>query len=365
MQLKIEEPPRLELKGTPREIGLEHGRLLQDQIKDQIKVYENMFQETSKLSWDAVRELAEEFRASLEQKLPEIYEEMQGIADGAGLDLLDIVALNCRSEIAMGFFSDGCTSLSWKKHDNARILSQNWDWAAAAGKNIAIVSIEQPGKPKVYMVTEAGIVGKIGFNSAGVGVCLNAIRARPCISSKVPIHVALRLCAESLSVNHAVEKLSSLGGIACSVHILVADSTTALGLELSPLGDVHLTEDALGTVAHTNHFIENRYVYEPPWLSGSPIRLDRTQQLVRELNESGISGSEITPGLLRDKIFSDTFNAPQAICCSEDPARGPAVRSKTIFNIIMNLEQGNVGAELVVGRPGSGEETAVIQMPWN
>jgi isopenicillin-N N-acyltransferase-like protein len=343
-----------------------------------------MFLEASKMSWDAVRNLAEEFRESLEKKLPDIHAEMQGIAEGAGLDLLDIVALNCRSEIAMGSFADGCTSLSWKKHEHGRVLAQNWDWAPAAGKNIAIMSVEQAGKPKVFMVTEvglpsavcichyrltliskqAGIVGKIGFNSAGVGVCLNAIRAKPCISSKIPIHVALRLCLESPSAQMAAERVSELGGIACSVHILVADSTTALGLELSPLGDVYLKEDVLGTVTHTNHFIENRNVIEPPWLSGSPIRLDRVRQLLRELISGGISGSQITPGLLRDRIFSDTFNAPQAICCSEDPSRGPAVRSKTIFNIIMNLEKDNVSAELVVGRPGSGEETAVIRMPW-
>ncbi|GIK01687.1 hypothetical protein Aspvir_005725 [Aspergillus viridinutans] len=364
MQLHIEEPPRLELKGSPREIGLEHGRLLSQQIRDQIRVYGDMFLETSKMSWNDVRNLAVEFRESLEKKVRDIYAEMQGIAEGAGVDLLDIVALNCRSEIAMGSFSDGCTSLSWKKHDDGRVLAQNWDWAPAAGKNIAIMSIEQPGKPKVYMVTEAGIVGKIGFNSAGVGVCLNAIRAKPCITSKIPIHVALRLCLESPSAQTAAERISGLGGIACSVHILVADSTTALGLELSPVGDVYLEEDELGTITHTNHFIENRNVYEPPWLSGSPIRLDRARQLLRELIGGGIAGSQITPSLLRDKIFSDTFNAPQAICCSEDPNRGPAVRSKTIFNIIMNLEKDNLSAELVVGRPGSGEETAVIRMPW-
>jgi isopenicillin-N N-acyltransferase-like protein len=122
-----------------------------------------MFLETSKMSWNDVRNLAVEFRESLEKKLRDIYEEMQGIAEGAEVDLLDIVALNCRSEIAMGNFSDGCTSLSWKKHNGGRVLAQNWDWAPAAGKNITIMSIEQPGKPKVYMVTEVGLPSTVSF----------------------------------------------------------------------------------------------------------------------------------------------------------------------------------------------------------
>lgn len=136
------------------QIGIQHGQALREQIRDQITVYESMFQYTSKLSWPDVREISKEFQPALQKLTPHIYEEMEGIAEGADLDILDIVALNCRSEIALGKFSDGCTSLCWKKNDNARVLSQNWDWTARVSKNLAMVSIEQPGKPTIYMVTE-------------------------------------------------------------------------------------------------------------------------------------------------------------------------------------------------------------------
>jgi hypothetical protein len=49
-----------------------------------------------------------------------------GIADGSGTELLDIIALNVRTEIAFGQFSDGCTSLSWKTEKRS-FLGQNWD----------------------------------------------------------------------------------------------------------------------------------------------------------------------------------------------------------------------------------------------
>lgn len=113
-----------------------------------------MFQYTSKLSWSEVRELAKEFQSPLKQLVPHLYEELEGIAEGAGLDILDIVALNCRSEIALGRFSDGCSTLCWKKNDNTRVLSQNWDWTDTVSKNLALVSIEQENKPTIYMVTE-------------------------------------------------------------------------------------------------------------------------------------------------------------------------------------------------------------------
>lgn len=115
-----------------------------------------MFQHTSKLSWADVRNVAKEFHPALARLTPDLLAEMEGIAEGAGLDLLDVVALNCRSEIALGKFSDGCTSLCWRKNENACVLSQNWDWTATVRRNLAMVSIEQVGKPTIYMVTEVG-----------------------------------------------------------------------------------------------------------------------------------------------------------------------------------------------------------------
>lgn len=184
------------------------------------------------------------------------------------------------------------------------------------------------------------------------------------IPSKLPIHVALRLCLESASVDDAVKTLESLGGVASAQHILVADSTKALALELSPVGNKYIPEDALGLIGHTNHFLENRYVEEPPWLSGSPIRLKRLEELTQKLISNGVKGDAVTPALLRERVFSDTFNAPQAICCEEDPALHFSVRSSSLFNIVMNLDTNDVHAEVVFGRVGSGNEGPVLKMPW-
>jgi len=43
---------------------------------------------------------------------------MQGVADGAGVEYEDILAMNVRTEIAFGAFNVGEKSL----------LAQNWDW---------------------------------------------------------------------------------------------------------------------------------------------------------------------------------------------------------------------------------------------
>jgi hypothetical protein len=38
---------------------------------------------------------------------------------------------------------------------------------------IVVLEIRRPGFPTILMMTEPGIIGKIGFNSAGLGVALN------------------------------------------------------------------------------------------------------------------------------------------------------------------------------------------------
>lgn len=112
-----------------------------------------MFKQTSKLDWAAVKNVSKEYAATIERLTPDIYTEMQGIAEGANLDLLDIVALNSRSEIALGLFSDGCSSLGWSRTDEV-LLAQNWDWTSRVKKNCVLMSIKQENKPAIWMVTE-------------------------------------------------------------------------------------------------------------------------------------------------------------------------------------------------------------------
>ena len=237
-----------------------------------------------------------------------------------------------------------------------------------------------PSPPSVPPLTRArvqpGIVGKIGFNSHSVGVCLNAIRARPTSAALLPIHLLLRRALECASVPAAVAALEALGGAASAQHILIADAHTgARGLELSPRGAAYLSPDARGILVHTNHFLENRLVDEPPWLKGSPVRLARAYELCGALadelelhkgdaNGDGGQRKQVDAPTLRARVFADTLGAPECICATPDPARGEA-RVQTLFNIVMAFAPGRApSAEVVFGRPGSGEESGVFCMPW-
>ncbi|GJJ13984.1 hypothetical protein Clacol_008241 [Clathrus columnatus] len=347
---------RVELKGTPNEIGTQHGTLLRVQILRQLTFYKTLFKIRSNLDWPQVLTIAEEFQNTLLKVAPDSLEEISGIAKGMNepdIGPLDIVALNCRSEIALGQFSDGCTSLGM--HINGtEFLAQNWDWNSEIKDNIVLMSIERIGKPKFWMVTEAGIIGKIGFNALSIGVCLNAIRAKPMVSSKPPIHILLRLVLESTSMKDAMGQIMKLG-CATSAHMLIADSAGSQGVEVSPPGTFIIKEDSERIVVHTNHFLLNNLVEEPLWLMDSPSRLERIRVLVAELLvRENSKGTQVVIQHVRN-LFRDTANPPGSICRVLDVAGADSIVS--IFNICMNLRKGRPEAEVVfhLGSRSEGE----------
>jgi isopenicillin-N N-acyltransferase like protein len=128
-------PPKLlqvTATGTPSQIGFSHGQAATLPISRSITFYTTLFAIKCSMSWPAVRSFALQYHPFLSTHFPQYVEEMEGIVRGAGKEYADILALNVRTEIAFGAFSDGCTAVSLKSlnegNNNKSYLGQNWDW---------------------------------------------------------------------------------------------------------------------------------------------------------------------------------------------------------------------------------------------
>lgn len=348
-----------------------------------IAFYTALFQQKCDLDWAAVTREAEKYVARLGVTCPRYLDEIRGIADGAGVGFLDVLALNVRTEIMFGLFteaeaarargssskgvngangvngkphadddfpSDGCTSLAFTSASSS-FLAQNWDWLPAQAPNLIVIHISQPENadiPAIAMVTEAGIIGKIGLNASGVGCCLNAIRARGLDSTRLPVHFALRTILESRSRSDALSTLRKLGGVAGSAHILVADTTGAVGLEFAG-GKERIGEigpDDKGRVVHTNHLVlEHPGVEEPGWLPDSGERLERIGVL---------TGGDFLAGEVDVKRVVELFKDEEGFPCSINRLQVKEGESQTLFTIVMDL--GRKEALVKVGRPTEGGE---------
>ena len=257
------------------------------------------------------------------------------------------------------FKDDGCTALAcWS--NKSVILAQNWDWRSSQRPNLINLTIRRSDH-KIAMITEAGIIGKIGINSAGFGVCLNAIRVRGVNYEKLPVHLALRkvLDERDATALNSVYATLAKKGIASSAHILFASTGGAIGLETTHQGyqvlfgrkhetsEVPLRRNEKQTMVltHTNHLIkQHENVDEQLELLDSPTRLRRIDELldnqIEPLNVSGVQ-----------EMLKDEQGYPTSICRDSTETS----KSTTCFSIVMDLKARV--AMVKMGRPTEdGEE---------
>lgn len=329
--------PQINCSGTSYEIGHQHGTEAAGLVHGSIQFYTEMFHLYTGKTWAEIQLIAEQFGNNIQTKWPRYFEEMQGIADGAKCSLADILALNTRTEIVFGLMdpervvvSDGCTSLYWAR-DQDRRMGQNWDWMEEQGKNIIFLTIRQSGMPVIKMVTEAGIIGKIGMNSAGVGVCLNAVRCSGNDFAKMPIHLALRLSLESETLSQAVDNLEAIGA-AGSAFLLLAQGDQPMGLEMTSKTTKRIGRDSYGRIMHTNHLLQKHEMAEEWPEDDSFSRYERINQLTDDYHDAHSTGLGERDLL---NFFDDHSGTPFAICRRQEGDCADA----TLFNITMDLNK--------------------------
>lgn len=204
----------------------------------------------------------------------------------------------------------------------------------------------------IHMITEAGIIGKIGLNSNGVGCTLNALKAKGVSFTGLPCHLALRTVMESSSRAAAITALET-AGVASACHILVADATGGTGLECSSEDIVKLEMNKDGIVTHTNHMIvkhKESVVEAADWLKDTRFRLERIGELLDGVKGQGPSVSTVEGLLLDEKMGGGA-----SICRSETSEKGSLA---TLFSIVMDLEKAT--ANVSMGRPIAPVEKLVL-----
>ncbi|KAJ5108320.1 hypothetical protein N7456_004995 [Penicillium angulare] len=347
--------PEVIASGSAWGIGFAHGSQISDRIKTCIANYERLFLETANIDWNESKARAASYLQSLKQNEPDLVEEMRGIAAGAGVNFLDILALNVRSEIALTNYSDGCTSIATQNTSNFQVyVAQNWDWVSEAGNSTAFFNIHKTGTPRIRMIGEAGIVGKFGFNDSGVGICMNAIRCGVVDKSRLPVHIAMRRVLECRSFNEAYNMLTQKGLASC-VNLVIGDRSGQFAtIECTPRGLAPIfPEGGTATTFHTNHLWSPRI---PAGIKDHPSansfsRLERIKILT--------TGQQADCAAIRSWL-SDEEGTPVSICRSVPPNTVGIERMETLATVILDLC--NLRAEVSFGQPCKNPPVRVISL---
>lgn len=334
-------PKEVILAGQPYERGTRYGSQCREEIRLSIRTYSRRFLEQHQISWEQARTISKRYIDVIAAADEAYMVEMQGIADGAQLDLEDILAINCRSELLYAPVelppdAQECTAFSLippATANQAVIAGQNWDYTRAQRDAVVILRIPaQDGHPDILMFPEAGMIGAMGMNSAGLALTLNALSS-PERAHGLPLHIRMRRILEQTTFEAAFCATVAGAQPAPANLILTHRDGIALGFELDPSG-FDVLQPRKGMLFHTNHFIGPKFSLRSNGHASTLIRLQRMEALLGDRTD--LTTADAIAAL------KDHAGHPIGVCKHIDPASqtDPMAQSATNFALIMDIKAG-------------------------
>ncbi|GAA1028354.1 MULTISPECIES: C45 family peptidase [Amycolatopsis] len=253
----------------PHARGVSRGTQLRAGLADTLELYLRWF-DTLGIPEQQIRTYALRLLDNVSAWRSCYADEITGIAVGAGIELWQAAALNGRTEIiaADPRTQPECSTLVRVPGTSSPFGIQTWDWHTELSN--CWHTHEVHGTRYAFAgITEHGILGKIGVNSAGLGLFFNILGHQDDSAAGVPVHVlAAAVLGEAGSTAEALDLLRT-APIRTSGAFTLLDSDSAVCAELSPAGVTTLDPEA-GFLVHTNHFLdpdaaarEKRGLFEP------------------------------------------------------------------------------------------------------
>jgi isopenicillin-N N-acyltransferase like protein len=356
--------------------GRQYGAAAADLIAGAIAYYRAGFQRQAGLSWAGALAHGEPWRLLIERDFPELLEEMAGIAEGAGVELAEIVALNCRGEIMYdNWFAradekdlpreiDGCTSFSLTEGaagDGHVYAGQNWDWRHAIRDTVVVLRVVQPPKPTLVMQLEAGQIGRHGANSHGLALNANGLGGRFDDSVGMPQTVIRRAVLDAANIADAVKTLTWTKAHIPSNALLTHRDGFSIDVETTPDGHGWLYPDDAGILVHGNHY----QAFVPPATAGqrrpmSPDSLIRVPRARRGLAKATGAEKSVDVRTAIHSAMSDHLGHPDSLCTHPDERMSPLDQWSTTVSSCVDLTTGDYYLA-----PGSPCEHPYELMPFN
>ena len=315
------------------------GRAHVDAVATTVETYR-------RLLWETAGDLAphgERVAAVVGRRWPELLDEVEGIATGAGQDPLELLAINARTELLAPIAVTECSSIGRLRRDGVS-LAQNWDWHPDLAPARVLVTTAPPDGPWFVTMTEAGILAKLGLNERRLACALNLLTCSVDGGvDGVPIHLLLRVLLERCRT--AADALELLLGaqVSASSCVTVAasepDGAALFAVELSPGGSELVWPDNQGLLVHTNHFLAPPRQGEdtqPPLHPGTLLRLRHVERVMRA-------------GLEAEQALAEHVPACEPVCRHADLDDDWAGRRETLVSIA--LDPGAPAMRIAAGPP--------------
>jgi isopenicillin-N N-acyltransferase like protein len=255
------------VSGGPRERGRAYGEGARERVHRTLSLYEQLIGYHTGLRWDRIRDLAAPFVEPIDAYDERLLPEFEGIAEGAGVDAEDILAVNLRTELLSagprhGARPSECTAVCVAPTPDTTghvLIGQNWDWTPRAASTCVVLDADPHDGPRSVTLVEAGLLAKCGANAAGIGVAANALdSSRDRGQTGVPFHAILRRILTSSTFEEAEEAVMGPDRASSGNYLIASADGRSVDLEAAPGGREAVARFDGPRLAHTNHFLAKR-----------------------------------------------------------------------------------------------------------
>jgi len=206
---------------TPYERGYQHGFALEFPIKKALRQFR--FWTRDVVGLDEPEDMIQDFAtstpymASVQSDAPDLFEEMQGVAEGAGVDLNQLFVYQSFDEFFIFLLHSGTLEMGTTGHcttagvygraDKPNYVGHNNDIPTYHEELVTVLQIRYPDSDlEILQSAFAGQIGQNGVNNRGVAVGINTLANLPG-GDGLPVSFHVRKILESANLDEAVAYL--------------------------------------------------------------------------------------------------------------------------------------------------------------
>ena len=208
----------LVLEGTPYERGVQHGKALRDEIHALVKLWKMDLQRAHKIDADVFikKFLANtDYQKAIKKWTPELWDELQGISEGSGIDLDTVFAFQLVDEIwvlGRDILAEKCTTIGLSKSEKHPVMvAQTLDIPTFYHGFQTLLHIKDPAHDmETFLFTFPGFIAANGINDHAVAVVVNAVQQLENSRDGLPVAFVIRGILQRKTYAEAVKFIKTI-----------------------------------------------------------------------------------------------------------------------------------------------------------
>jgi hypothetical protein len=251
---------------TPLERGYQHGVALEFPIKKALRQFRNWIRNVVGL--EEPESMIQDFAAntpyleSVKIQVPDLFEEISGVAEGAGVDLKELFVYQSFDEFFVFLMTSGSLELGTTGHcttagvygrpDKPNYVGHNNDIPTYHEELVTVLHIKYPDSDlEILQSAFAGQIGQNGVNNRGVAVGINTLANLPG-GDGLPVSFNVRKILESANADEAVSYLND-ANFGQAMNYMIGDREKVVSVETWESNAQVLDIYSGNYSVHTNH----------------------------------------------------------------------------------------------------------------